>query len=395
MNDMFYEGLRAKLGTMKKEGKFKTYQHLLAPMSNRTDLENHGEVVVLCANNYLGFSNHPDIVEAGKKALDKYGAGAASVRFICGTYDIHRTLEEKAAAFTGHEAALTYTSCWNANTAVIPALVGDGDCVISDALNHASIIDGCRMVGKGVQKFVYRHSDMEDLERILKSASACSNKLVITDGVFSMEGDIARFPEIMGLAKKYGAVVLVDDSHATGVIGDTGRGTEEHYHMVGQADILTSTFGKALGGAGGGFVAGKKEVIDMCIQTSRPSLFSNALPPVMTAMALKALELLEENPGIVRSLKEKTEYLRKALLEEGLVPLEGQSAIVPIIVGDTALAIRMAREILEKGVYVTGFGFPVVPEGSARIRLQVSDALTCEDLDHSVKVIKEVYDRLI
>ncbi|MDX1359502.1 MAG: aminotransferase class I/II-fold pyridoxal phosphate-dependent enzyme, partial [Clostridia bacterium] len=319
--------------------------------------------------------------------------GAASVRFICGTFDIHRQLEEKTAEFLHTEASLSYTSCWNANTAVIPALVGSGDCIISDELNHASIIDGCRLASKKVQRFVYKHSDMEDLERILKEASEFGTKLVITDGVFSMEGDLANLPKINELAKKYDAIVLVDESHATGVLGDTGRGTIEFYDMLGEIDIITGTYGKALGGAGGGFVAGKQEVIDLCIQSSRPSLFSNSLPPVLAAMALEAVKYLESNPGIVKSLHEKTAYIRKGLKDLGLNPLDGESAIVPIIVGETAKAISMAKAMLDKGVYVTGFGYPVVPEGTARIRIQVSDALTYEDLDYSMKVVKEISDQ--
>ena len=393
MSKVFYENLNSKLNDMKDAGKYKRYQYLKSPLSNKTQVEKHNEVIEFCSNNYIGFSNRKELVEAGKEALDKYGAGAASVRFICGTYDIHRQLENKIAEFLHTEGALTYTSCWNANTAVIPAITGEGDCVISDELNHASIIDGCRLLNKNVKKFVYRHSDMEDLERILREAKPYNTKLIITDGVFSMEGDIAKLPEIIKLARKYDATVMLDDSHGTGVIGKTGRGTIEYYDMLGEVDIITSTFGKALGGAGGGFVAGKKEVIDMCIQASRPSLFSNSLPPVIAAMSLKAINVLEENPQIIKSLHEKVSYLRKSLKEKGLNPLEGDSAIVPIIVGERALAIKMAEAILERGVYVTGFGFPVVPEGAARIRLQVSDALTYEDIDYSVSVISEVYNK--
>lgn len=396
MSETFHEKWEKKLNQMKQEGTYKTFRHLTGPMSGRSSLENRDPVTVLCSNNYIGFCSRPELIEAGKKALDTYGVGAASVRFICGTYDIHRKLEDKAAAFVGTEAALTYTSCWNANTAVIPALLGEGDCVISDALNHASIIDGCRMTAKSVKRFVYRHSDMKDLERILsEEAAGCGQKLVITDGVFSMEGDLAKLPDIVALAEQYGAAVLMDDSHGTGVMGKTGRGTAEHYGLFGKVDIITSTFGKALGGAGGGFVAGKQAVIDLCRQISRPSLFSNSLPPVIAAMALRALELLEEEPEVVASLRRKTAHLRNALLKRGMQPLEGESAIVPLIVGETALAIRMAEVMLEQGVLVTGFGYPVVPEGTARIRLQVSDALTYEDIDRAADVVKEVYGRLL
>ncbi len=392
MGKTFYNKLNRQLEDMKSEGKYKEYQFLKTPMSNKTVIENYDEVIVLCSNNYLGLSDKPEIIKAGQAALEKYGVGAASVRFICGTFDIHRQLEEKTAEFLHTEASLSYTSCWNANTAVIPVLVGAGDCLISDELNHASIIDGCRLTSKKVQRFVYNHSDMNDLEIKLKEAGEFDTKLIITDGVFSMEGDIAKLPEIKALAEKYNAIVLVDESHATGVLGNTGRGTVEFYNMLGEIDIITGTYGKALGGAGGGFVAGKQEVIDLCIQSSRPSLFSNSLPPVLAAMALEAVDYLESNPGIVKSLHEKTEYLRKGLKSVGLNPLDGESAIVPIIVGETAKAISMAKAMLDKGVYVTGFGFPVVPEGTARIRMQVSDALTYDDLDYSIKVVKEIYD---
>jgi glycine C-acetyltransferase len=388
----FYKKVNESLKDMKNAGKYKEYRYLKGPVSNKSVIEQYDEVIVLCSNNYLGLSDKPELIEAGKKALDKYGVGAASVRFICGTFDIHRELENKTAEFLGMEASLSYTSCWNANTAVIPVIVGEGDCIISDELNHASIIDGCRLASKKVKRFVYNHSDMDDLERTLKEAEEFSTKLIITDGVFSMEGDLAKLPGIKKLADKYGAIVMVDESHATGVLGKTGRGTLEHYGMHGQADIITGTYGKALGGAGGGFVAARQEVVDLCIQASRPSLFSNSLPPVIAAMALEAIRYLETNPGIVDSLKKKTSYLRDKLKKAGLKPLEGDSAIVPIIVGETATAISMAGEMLEKGVFVTGFGYPVVPEGTARIRMQVSEALTYEDLDYCVDAVKEVYE---
>lgn len=392
MSRSFYEGIETKLQEMKDLGKYKEYQYLKSPMSNKSVIEKYEEVIILCSNNYLGFSDNKEIVKAGQEALEKYGVGAASVRFICGTYDIHRELEEKVAEFLHTESALTYTSCWNANTAVIPVLVGEGDCIISDELNHASIIDGCRLANKKVQRFVYRHSDMKHLEQLLTEAKEFNTKLVITDGVFSMEGDLARLDEIVDLCKKHDAVLMVDESHATGVMGNTGRGTIEHFGMLGQIDIITGTFGKALGGSGGGFVAASRKVVDLCIQNSRPSLFSNSLPPVIAAMSLKAIEILDGHPELVQSLHQKTKYLRKKLNENGIYPLEGESAIVPIIVGETKKAISMAKEIMKKNVYVTGFGYPVVPEGQARIRIQVSDALTYDDIDACVSVIKEVYD---
>lgn len=393
MSEKFNASLQATLNEFQTSGKYKKLQYLQTAMANRVKIEGRDEVVVLCSNNYIGLSNKKELVEAGKEALDKYGAGAASVRFICGTFDLHRELENKVADFLHMEAAITYTSCWHANTAIIPAVLGPGDAVISDELNHASIIDGCRLTGKDVKRLVYKHADLASLEEKLKEAGTEGNVLIVTDGVFSMEGDIAPLPGIVELARKYGAAVMVDDSHATGVIGKTGRGTAEYYDMLGQVDIISGTFGKALGGAGGGFIAGKKELIDVLVQKSRPHLFSNSLPPVLAAMALAAIEYLEANPGLVESLRQKVAYLRNALEKEGIKPLEGDSAILPIIIGDTAESIKVAGKMLEKGVYAIGFGYPVVPEGTARIRIQVSDALTYEDLDYVVKVIKEAYEK--
>lgn len=393
MSEKFNASLQATLNEFQASGKYKKLQYLQTAMTNRVKIEGRDEVVVLCSNNYVGLSNKKELIEAGKEALDKYGAGAASVRFICGTFDLHRELENKVADFLHMEAAITYTSCWHANTAIIPAVLGPGDAVISDELNHASIIDGCRLTGKDVKRLVYKHADLASLEEKLKEAGTEGNVLIVTDGVFSMEGDIAPLPGIVELARKYGAAVMVDDSHATGVIGKTGRGTAEYYDMLGQVDIISGTFGKALGGAGGGFIAGKKDLIDVLVQKSRPHLFSNSLPPVLAAVALAAIEYLEANPGLVESLRQKVAYLRNALEKEGIKPLEGDSAILPIIIGDTAESIKVAEKMLEKGVYAIGFGYPVVPEGTARIRIQVSDALTYEDLDYVVKVIKESYQK--
>ncbi|HHW49323.1 MAG TPA: glycine C-acetyltransferase [Clostridiaceae bacterium] len=386
----FYEKLENKLDLHRRSGTYKNLRYITSSISGKTSVENYGEVVLLCSNNYLGLANKPQLIEAGINALKKYGAGGASVRFICGTFDIHRILEEKIAAFLHTEAALTYTSCWNANTAVIPAILEPGDFIISDELNHASIIDGCRLAGKDVKKMIYRHADLISLEEKLRETRGSGTILIITDGVFSMEGDIAPLPGIIELAKKYGAIVMVDDSHSTGVLGETGRGTAEYYGMLGEVDIITGTFGKALGGAGGGFVAGKKQVIEMCLQRSRPHLFSNSLPPVLAAVALAAIEYLDSNPEIVKSLRDKVNYFRNNLKKEGIFPLEGDSAIIPLMFGDTVKAIKAAEEMLEKGVYAIGFGYPVVPEGEARIRIQVSDMLSYGDIDFAVRVIKEV-----
>lgn len=390
MKNRFYSGLELSLESLKEEGAYKLLHHILSPMSNKVKVEGYNEVIMLCSNNYLGLADNPHVVEGGINALRKYGAGAASVRFICGTYDIHRLLEQKLSDFLHMEAALTYTSCWNANTAIIPAILGEGDSVISDELNHASIIDGCRLAGKDVKKYVYKHADLASLKEKLEEAGESGTTLIVTDGVFSMEGDIAPLPGIIELAEEFGAIVMVDDSHATGVIGKTGRGTAEYYNMLERIDIITGTFGKALGGAGGGFIASKKSVVDMCIQRSRPHLFSNSLPPVLAGIALASLEYLEHNPQIVTSLQNKVSYMRSALKDAGLNPLDGDSAIIPIIIGDTAKAIKIADELLKRGIYVTGFGYPVVPEGKARIRIQVSEVLEYEDIDQAVRVLKEV-----
>lgn len=390
MKNRFYSGLELSLESLKEVGAYKLLHHILSPMSNKVKVEGYNEVIMLCSNNYLGLADNPHVVEGGINALRKYGAGAASVRFICGTYDIHRLLEQKLSDFLHMEAALTYTSCWNANTAIIPAILGEGDSVISDELNHASIIDGCRLTGKNVKKYVYKHADLASLKEKLEEAGKSGTTLIVTDGVFSMEGDIAPLPGIIELAEEFGAIVMVDDSHATGVIGKTGRGTAEYYNMLERIDIITGTFGKALGGAGGGFIASKKSVVDMCIQRSRPHLFSNSLPPVLAGIALASLEYLEHNPQIVTSLQNKVSYMRSALKDAGLNPLDGDSAIIPIIIGDTAKAIKIADELLKRGIYVTGFGYPVVPEGKARIRIQVSEVLEYEDIDQAVRVLKEV-----
>lgn len=388
MSQKFYDGLQKNLDTLKQAGTYKYLKYIDSPMDAHAAVGDAGDKIILCSNNYIGLSNKPEIIEAAHKALDKYGAGAASVRFICGTFTIHEALEKKTAEFLKTEAALSYTSCWNANGAIIPAILSAGDCVISDELNHASIIDSCRHVAKDVKRMVYRHADMKSLEERLIEAKDCKNVLVVTDGVFSMEGDIAPLPQIVELMKKYGAILMVDDSHATGVIGKTGRGTAEFYNMEGSIDIISGTYGKALGGAGGGFIAAKQAVIDTLIQKSRPSLFSNSLPPVLSAIALASVTYLDEHPEIVTSLHKKVEYMREEILKLGIKPLEGDSAIIPIIVHDTAKAISIADKMFVNGVYAIGFGFPVVPEGEARIRIQVSDSLSYADIDKAVAALK-------
>ena len=371
--------LEAEIEGFRRNGVYKTLNHLESPQASRVRMEGRGEVVILSSNNYLGLCAVPEVVSAGKEALDRFGAGTGSVRFICGTFTIHRELEEALARFVGAESALSYVSCWNANEGLLPTLLDESDVVISDALNHASIIDSVRLCR--AQRKVYPHSDMAALESILAESAGARTRFVITDGVFSMEGDVARLPEILELARRHDAVVAVDDSHATGVMGALGRGTAEHFGLHGQVDVVTSTLGKALGGAAGGFVAGPRAVTDYLTQRSRPQLFSNGLPPTVAASALAALRYLEAHPERVALLHDNARYFRARLRELGFRPLEGETPIVPVILGDTAKAIRMSELLLEEGVFVTGFGYPVVPQGQARVRCQLSAAHTRDDLD--------------
>ncbi len=389
MNQAFEEKLRGDLETLKRAGTYKRLRHITTPMAPEVHMEEAGDVIVLSSNNYLGLADQPEVVEAGKRGLDRYGAGTASVRFICGTFDIHRTLEERIATFLGTEASLSYVACWNANTGLFATICDAGSAIVSDELNHASIIDGVRLASKA-RRERYKHSDMGELEAKLQAVADCFPIVVVTDGVFSMEGDLAKLPEIVALARTYGAIVVVDDSHGTGVMGKTGRGTIEHYGLTGQVDIITGTLGKALGGAAGGFVAGSAAVIDTLVQRSRPQLFSNALPATVACSALEAIEYLDAHPELVAKLRDNTQYFRAGLERIGYAPLPGESAIVPIVVGETAFAIAMSDALLKRGVFVTGFGFPVVPEGTARIRVQTSAALTTREMDRALAAFDDV-----
>jgi glycine C-acetyltransferase len=383
--------LQAELDALRAAGTYKRLNHLASPQGARVTMEGRGEVIVLSSNNYLGLANEPAVVEAGVDALRRYGAGTASVRFICGTFTVHRELEAALARFVGTEAALSYVSAWNANEALTPSLMREGDVVISDALNHASIIDSIRLA-KGATRCttaVYRHADLDHLRELLRAHRSAPRKLIWTDGVFSMEGAIAKLPEILQIARDEGATVVMDDSHASGVLGATGRGTAEHFGVLGEVDIITSTLGKALGGAAGGFIAGSAALCDILTQRSRPQLFSNALPPTVAASSLAAVELTLAHPERVRRLQENARYFRAAIEEAGFAPLPGETPIVPIIVGDTALAIRMSDLLLDRGVFVTGFGFPVVPKGEARLRCQISAAHTRDDLDAVVAAFRD------
>ncbi|MDQ2818616.1 MAG: glycine C-acetyltransferase [Candidatus Eremiobacteraeota bacterium] len=389
MNETYDQALGQGLDALRAAGTFKTLAHLTSPMAARVRMEEAGDVIVLSSNNYLGLADNPRVVAAGIEGLRRYGAGTASVRFICGTLDIHRTLEDRIADFLRTEAALTYVSCWAANTGLIPTVATEGTAIASDELNHASIIDGCRMATQA-KRLRYKHSDMADLERKLADLPAAMTKFIVTDGVFSMEGDLARLPEIVELAKRFNAVTIVDDSHGTGVTGRTGRGTIEHYGLEGQVDIITGTLGKALGGAAGGFVAGTRNLIETLVQKSRPQLFSNALPATVACSALAAIDELEAHPELLARQRENTRYFREHLAALRYKPIEGDSAIIPIIVGDTAFAIKMSAMLLREGVFVTGFGFPVVPEGTARIRVQMSSALDRSQLDRALAAFEKV-----
>jgi len=391
MSTTYTRELQAELDALRAAGTYKRLNHLESPQGPRVRMEGRGEVIVLSSNNYLGLANEPAVVEAGIDALRRFGAGTASVRFICGTFTVHRELEAALARFVGTEASMSYVSAWNANEALTPTIAREGDFVVSDALNHASIIDSIRLA-KSITKCttaVYRHADMDDLREKLRGARDAKRRIIWTDGVFSMEGAIAKLPEILQLAREHDAIVVVDDSHATGVLGATGRGTAEHFGVLGEVDIITSTLGKALGGAAGGFIAGPAALCDVMTQRSRPQLFSNALPPTVAASALAAVQFTEAHPERVAQLRENTRYFRAAIEEAGFAPLPGETPIVPIIVGETALAIRMSELLLDRGVFVTGFGFPVVPQGQARVRCQVSAAHTRDDLDSVVAAFKD------
>jgi len=396
MNANFTRALEGALEGFKQDKVYKRLNYLESPQSARVRMEGRGEVLILSSNNYLGLCDEPSVIQAGKDALDRYGAGTGSVRFICGTFTVHRELEAALARFVGTESALSYVSAWNANEGFTATVVEEGDFVVSDALNHASIIDSVRLA-KAITKCttaVYKHGDLDDLREKLSANKGARRRIIWTDGVFSMEGSIAKLPDILQIARDHDAIVVMDDSHSTGVLGATGRGTAEHYGLVGQVDVITSTLGKALGGAAGGFVAGSEALCDMLTQRSRPQLFSNALPPTVAASAAAAVQFLEANPERVQRLRENALYFRQAIIAAGFNPLPGDTPIVPIIIGETAHAIRMSEMLLDEGIFVTGFGFPVVPQGTARLRCQISAAHTKDDLDYAVRAISGVARRV-
>lgn len=392
LNAEFTQGLQSTLDQLKADKVYKRLNYLESPQAARVKMEGRGEVLILSSNNYLGLSDEPSVIQAGIDGLEQWGAGTASVRFICGTYTVHRELEETLARFVGTEAALSFVAAWNANEAFTGTVAQEGDFVISDALNHASIIDSMRLA-KAISKCttgVYKHADMDDLRAKLAEQKSAKRRFIWTDGVFSMEGAIAKLPEILQIARDTNSIVVMDDSHATGVLGKNGRGTAEHFGVVGEVDVITSTLGKALGGAAGGFVAGSAALADYLTQRARPQLFSNALPTTVAASAMQAVQYLEAHPERVQTLRDNTKYFREQIIEAGFKPLEGETPIVPIIVGETAAAIQMSNMMLDEGVFVTGFGFPVVPQGQARIRCQISAAHTRDDLDEAIRAFKKV-----
>ncbi|MDF4249629.1 glycine C-acetyltransferase [Streptomyces sp. WMMB303] len=389
MFDSVRDQLRATLEEITAAGLHKPERVIGTPQSADVRVtgggaeEREGEAVLnFCANNYLGLADHPEVIAAAHAALDRWGYGMASVRFICGTQEVHKELEERLSAFLGQEDTILYSSCFDANGGVFETLLGAEDAVISDALNHASIIDGIRL--SKARRFRYANRDMADLEQQLKQAQDARRRLIVTDGVFSMDGYLAPLPEICDLAERYDAMVMVDDSHAVGFVGAGGRGTPELHGVMDRVDLITGTLGKALGGASGGYVAARAEIVALLRQRSRPYLFSNSLAPVITAASLKVLDLLESAGDLREKLDANTELFRRRMTEQGFEILPGSHAIVPVMIGDAAEAARMAELLLERGVYVIGFSYPVVPQGQARIRVQLSAAHSTEDVERAV-----------
>ena len=383
--------LAATLDEIRAAGLYKQERVLTSPQGAAIQV-NGKEVLNFCANNYLGLSSHPELIAAAHRALDTHGYGLSSVRFICGTQDLHKDLEKAIAAFLGTEDAILYTSCFDANGGLFETLMGEGDAIISDALNHASIIDGIRL--SKAERHRYAHADMGELEDCLKKAQSQETRLIATDGVFSMDGDIAKLPEICALAEKYGALVMVDDSHATGFIGRTGRGTPEHFNVKDKVDVLTSTLGKAMGGAAGGFTTGRQAIIDLLRQRSRPYLFSNTLPPPIAGAALKALDLIGRTTQLRDRLMANAKRFREGMTALGFQIKAGETPIVPVMLGEATLAQQFAAEMLKEGIYVVGFFFPVVAKGQARIRVQLSAAHEPAHVDRALEAFGTVGKRL-
>jgi len=383
--------VQAQLAEIRAAGLYKAERQVLGPQGAEIRVaqrQGDAEVLNLCANNYLGLANHPEVLQAAAEGLRQHGYGMASVRFICGTQDLHKRLEQALTTFLGTGDTILYSSCFDANTGLFETLLDERDAVISDALNHASLIDGIRLCK--AKRFRYAHSDMTELEAALKEAAGCRLRLIATDGVFSMDGDLARLDAIVDLAERHDAAVVVDDSHATGVLGKSGRGTPDHFGVADHVDLITSTLGKALGGASGGFTSGRVETIELLRQRSRPYLFSNSLPPAIAAAALQALKLAAQGETLRSALRENTAFFRSQLSSLGFRLVPGVHPIIPIMLGDAALATRMAEHLLREDVYVVGFSYPVVPKGQARIRVQMSAAHTREQLERAVRAFAKV-----
>lgn len=383
MDQPFLDRLARQCDDLKTQGLFKPERVLGSPQQPVVRLADGRELINLCANNYLALANHPSIREAAHRALDRYGYGMASVRFICGTQSVHKELESRLSAFLGMEDAILYSSCFDANGGLFETLLDEQDAVISDALNHASIIDGIRLCK--ARRLRYANDDLDELETRLKEAADARVKLIATDGVFSMDGVIARLKEICDLADRYGALVMVDDSHATGFVGSGGRGTPEYREVMGRVDILTGTLGKALGGAAGGYTAARKEIVAWLRQRSRPYLFSNSIPPVIAATTLRVLDLVESSDELRANLRRNTAHFRRRMTDAGFTIVPGEHPIAPVMLGDAALAASFAEKLLERGVYVIGFSYPVVPMGKARIRTQMCAGHTLEQLDRAIE----------
>jgi glycine C-acetyltransferase len=384
--------IESQLQSIRDAGLYKAERVLDSPQSARVQVTRGRLVLNMCANNYLGLASHPEVVRAAHEALDRWGYGLSSVRFICGTQQIHKQLERRLSEFLGTDDTILYSSCFDANGGLFETLLKAEDAVISDELNHASIIDGIRL--SKAQRFRYRNGDMDDLEAKLKEAGGARRVLIATDGVFSMDGYIANLPGICDLADRYGALVMVDDSHAVGFMGENGRGTHEHHHVVGRVDILTGTLGKALGGASGGYTSARREIVELLRQRSRPYLFSNTVAPAIVGASLKVLDLLTQSSELRERLRSNTRFFRERMTALGFDILPGGHPIVPVMLGDAALAGKMAEKLLEKGVYVIGFSYPVVPQGKARIRVQVSAAHNREDLEFAIEQFEAVKKEL-
>lgn len=387
MHKRFSEFLQNEMNTIKAEGLYKPERVISSPQQASVEVANH-QVINLCANNYLGLANHPMLIAEGQRALQEYGYGMASVRFICGTQTPHKKLERKLSEFLGMQDTILYSSCFDANGGLFETLFGAEDAIISDALNHASIIDGIRL--SKAQRFRYANNDMDALKKQLIAAKDCRFRLIATDGVFSMDGILANLPAICELADEYDAMVMVDDSHAVGFMGENGRGTPEHFGVSDRIDILTGTLGKALGGASGGYTSASREIVEWLRQRSRPYLFSNTLPPVIASTSIAVLDLLEHNRDLSKKLKENSQYFREGMTELGFKLIPGEHPIIPVMLGEATLAAKMAENLLQEGIYVIGFSFPVVPKGLARIRTQLSAAHEREHLDRALNAFKNV-----